>query len=245
IFVKELEESLASRAIDMAVHSLKDVPTDLSSDFTLAAIGMRIDARDAFISVSGKPLSELPEGAQIATGSQRRAAQIRAFRPDIQIRPLRGNVDTRLSKLYSGEFDGIIVGAAAMLRLGWGDKITEYLPIDCFLPSVGQGALAVEIRSDDRELAVLLSVVNDQPTWQGTQAERAFLSALGGGCRSPIAAMGTVFDSTLHLEGMVANAEGSKILRAVEKGSRADPERVGRLLAKHLLLMGAEELIVR
>jgi hydroxymethylbilane synthase len=245
IFIKELEEALLSGEIDMAVHSLKDIPTELSSEFKLAAVGMRIDARDAFLSKSGKPLSELPEGACVGTGSERRAVQLRALRPDIQIRPLRGNIDTRLSKLHSGELEGIIVAAAAMLRMGWGDRITEYLPIELFLPSVGQGALAVEIGAFDQELAGLLSVVNDEPTWQSVQAERAFLSALGGGCRAPIAALGTVADNSLHLEGMVASSDGSRTLRAAADGSPADPEKIGRLLAKKLLSLGARELITR
>ena len=245
IFTKELEEALLSGEIDMAVHSLKDMPTELSSEFKLAAVGMRIDARDAFLSRSGKPLSELPEGACVGTGSERRAVQLRVFRPDIQIRPLRGNIDTRLSKLYSGELEGIIVAAAAMLRMGWGDRITEYLPIELFLPSVGQGALAVEIRAFDQELSGLLSVVNDEPTWQSVQAERAFLSALGGGCRAPIAALGTVADNSLHLEGMVASSDGSRTLRAAEDGAPADPEKIGKLLAEKLLSLGARELITR
>ena len=244
IFVKELEEALLSKEIAMAVHSLKDMPTELSSEFKLAAVGMRIDARDALISKSGKPLSKLPEGACVGTGSERRAVQLKAFRPDIQIRPLRGNLDTRLSKLYSGELEGIIVAAAAMLRMGWAEKITEYLPIELFLPSVGQGALAVEIRALDQELSDLLSVVNDEPTWQSVQAERAFLSALGGGCRAPIAALGAVTGNSLHLEGMVASSDGSRTLRAAEYGSPAEPEKIGKLLAEKLLSLGAQELIV-
>lgn len=245
IFIKELEEALLSGEIDMAVHSLKDVPTELSSELKLAAVGMRIDARDAFLSKSGKPLSELPEGAFVGTGSERRAVQLRVYRPDIQIRPLRGNIDTRLSKLYSGELEGIIVAAAAMLRMGWGDRITEYLPIEFFLPSVGQGALAVETGAFDQELSGLLSVVNDEPTWQSVQAERAFLSALGGGCRAPIAALGTVADNSLHLEGMVTSSDGSRTLRAAEYGGPANHEKIGKLLAEKLLSLGARELIAR
>jgi len=132
-----------------------------------------------------------------------------------------------------------------MLRMGWGDRITEYLPVELFLPSAGQGALAVEIRALNQELSVLLSVVNDEPTWQSIQAERAFLSALGGGCRTPIAALGTVAANSLHLEGMVASADGSRTLRAAGDGSPADPEKIGRLLAERLLSLGAQELIAR
>lgn len=243
VFVKELEMALASGDIDMAVHSLKDMPTDLNAEFRLAATGMRIDARDAFISASGEPLSELPEGVRVGTGSQRRAVQLKAFRNDIQICPLRGNVDTRLNKLRAGELEGIIVAAAAMIRMGWQDKITEFLPVEFFLPAVGQGAIAVEIRALDEELAAMLSVVNDEPTWQSVHAERAFLSALGGGCRAPIAALGTVNGGTLRLEGMVASIDGNRVLQASESGSPAKPEQVGRLLAENLQALGAQEFI--
>ena len=242
IFVKELEMALLSGEIDMAVHSMKDVPTEIDPAFKIAAVGMRIDVRDALVSRSGKPLSELPKGARIGTGSPRRAAQLRAFRHDLQICPLRGNLDTRLRKLYSEELDGISVAAAAMIRMGWKDKITEFLPVELVLPAVGQGALTVEIKAQDEELAELLRVVNDESTSQSVQAERAFLSALGGGCRTPIAALGTVTDSTLHLRGMIASPDG-RILRAEGKGSPSEPEGVGRALAQRFLAMGALELI--
>ncbi len=243
LFVKELEQALLSGEIDMAVHSLKDVPTELGAEFKLAAVPIRGDARDAFVSNSGEPLSRLPQGACVGTGSERRAVQLKAFRPDIDIQPLRGNIDTRLNKLHSGKIDGIIVAAAAMLRMGWDERITEYLPVEHFLPSVGQGALAIEIKAADREMSDLVSVVNYEPAWLSVRAERAFLSALGGGCHAPIAALGTVSGNTLHIEGMVASRDGSRILRVSKDASPAMPEKTGRLMAERILAMGARELI--
>jgi len=244
IFVKELEEALISGEIDIAVHSLKDMPTDISPEFRLAAVGMRIDARDAFVSKNGDSFTTLPQGAIIGTGSERRAVQMKSMRSDIRIRDIRGNIDTRLKKLYSGEYDGIIVAAAALLRMGLKEKIAEYLPINPFLPSVGQGALAVEIEASNKEMYDIVSNVNEEQTWQCVQAERAFLSTLGGGCRTPIAALGTFSGGLLHLEGMVADREGTRILRDEETGAFDTYVNIGRSLARKLLSMGAGELLL-
>ncbi len=243
LFVKELEEALLAGTIDMAVHSLKDVPTEVSPELRLTAMIRREDARDVLVSRSGKGLMELPPGATIGTGSQRRAIQLRACRPDLQVRQLRGNVDTRLRKTYSGELDGVILAAAALLRLAWQDRITEYLPLESFLPAIGQGALAIEIRAGDVEMARLVSPLNHEPTWQSVLAERAFLRYLGGGCRAPIAALGEVAGDVLELQGMVASVDGSRILRTREEGSAATPEQVGKLLAERMLEMGASQFI--
>ncbi len=164
-------------------------------------------------------LHELAPGSKIGTGSPRRAVQLLALRPDLQVCDIRGNIDTRLRKVSDGEFDGVIVAAAAMIRLGWEDRITEYLPIEHFTPAVGQGTLGIEIRSEDKEIATLVSKINDEPTWQAVTAERTFLQALGGGCRAPIAALGIVSDNTLKLTGMVAGVDGAHILRATEEGN--------------------------
>jgi hydroxymethylbilane synthase len=244
VFVKELEGALLDGYIDMAVHSLKDVPTDLRPGLKLAAVGMRTDARDALVSKSGKSLSDLPRGACIGTGSERRALQLRAFRSDLRVCPLRGNLDTRLRKLHSGEFDAIIVAAAAMLRMGWQERITEYLPLEVFLPSAGQGALSIEIRSSDHELEALVAPLNDEATWRTIRAERAFLSALGGGCQAPVAVLGTVSSDALHLEGMAAIGNANAMLRAAEDGSSAEPEEVGTMLAQKLLALAAIESVV-
>ena len=243
VFVKELEEALLAGAIDMAVHSIKDMPTVISPELELAAITERVDARDALVSRTGRGLMKLPSGATIGTGSQRRATQLRTCRPDLQICQLRGNVDTRLRKTYSGELDGVILAAAALVRLDWQDKITEYLPLESFLPAVGQGALAIEIRAGDTEMARLVSPLNHEPTWQSVSAERAFLRHLGGGCRAPIAALGIVKGDVLELRGMVASADGNRILRDREEGPATAPEQVGKLLAERMLQKGADQFI--
>jgi len=241
IFVKELEQALLDGRIDIAVHSLKDVPTELPPGLRLLAVTERLDPRDAL--VARARLNELAAGAKIGTGSLRRTVQLMSYRPDLQARPIRGNVDTRLGKVLSGEFDGVIVAAAAMLRLGWQDKITEYLPLEHFLPAVGQGALVVEARLDDKEIAELVSPLNNLTSWQGITAERTFLNALGGGCRAPVAALGVVDDNTLRLEGMVASISGQSVLHASQEGSALSAEEIGAKLAQKMLAMGAEEII--
>ena len=242
VFVKELEEALLDGRIDLAVHSLKDVPTQIPQGLCLLAVTERVDPRDVLISRSGR-LNELPPASTIGTGSLRRAIQLKSYRPDLKACSLRGNIDTRLRKVASGEVDGVMLAAAALLRLGWEDRITEYLPLEHFLPAVGQGALVTEARLDDEEVAKICSPVNHLLTWQCVMAERAFLSALGGGCRAPIAALGTVDNTTLHLEGMVADASGQKIWRASEEGKAMSPEEVGMRLAQKILRMGASEFI--
>jgi len=241
IFVKELEEALLDGRIDIAVHSLKDVPTEIPQGLCLLAVTERLDPRDALVAKSR--LNELVASSKIGTDSLRRAVQLTRYRPDLKVCSIRGNVDTRLRKVSAGEVDGIMVAAAAMLRLGWEDRVTEYLSLEHFLPAVGQGALVVEARLDDSELADLILPVNHVPTWQGVMAERAFLRALGGGCRAPIAALSTVNGATLKLEGMIASPDGKGMLRASEEGSANSPEEVGVRLAQKLLDMGASEFI--
>jgi hydroxymethylbilane synthase len=242
IFVKELEKALLNSQIDIAVHSLKDLPTEIPDGLMLAAATTRLDHRDVLVSRCGK-LAELASGSKIGTGSPRRAVQLHALRPDLQVSDIRGNIDTRLRKVFEGEFDGVIVAAAAMIRLGWESKITEYLPVEHFTPAVGQGTLGIEIRSEDKEIATLVSKINDEPTWQAVTAERTFLQALGGGCRAPIAALGVVSANTLKLTGMVASIDGVHILRATEEGSASATEQVGKRLARKMVENGALVLI--
>jgi len=242
VFVKELEKSLIDGEIDLAVHSLKDLPTEIQCGLFLAATTARLDPRDVLVSRAGKS-AELAPGSMIGTGSHRRAVQLHAIRPDLKTRGVRGNIDTRLRKVSEGEIDGIIVAAAALIRLGWQDKITEYLPTDYFTPAVGQGALGIEIRSEDKETVSLASTINHEPTWQGVTAERSFLRALGGGCRTPIAALGIVSDDVLELSGMVASIDGSRILRATEEGDAHTPEQVGKQLAQKMIGLGALDCI--
>ncbi|MFC1929610.1 hydroxymethylbilane synthase [Chloroflexota bacterium] len=241
IFVKELEQALLDGRIDLVIHSLKDVPTDVPPGLALLAVTERLDPRDALIAKS--KLNELAPGSRIGTGSLRRTVQLNNYRPDLEVCGLRGNVDTRLRKVSSGEVDGVIVAAAAMVRLGWEEKITEYLPLEHFLPAVGQGTLVLEARLDDKEIADLVSPLNHFPTWQSMMAERAFLHAMGGGCSAPITALGTVNSSTLKLEGMVASPDSQRMLRASEEGHAMSPEEVGAQLAKKMLAMGASEFI--
>ncbi len=238
IFVKELEKALLDGKIDLAVHSLKDMPTEIPHGLMLGAITARLDPRDILVSRAGN-LAKLAPGSKIGTGSHRRAVQLRAIRPDLRICDMRGNIDTRLRKVSDGTVDGIIVAAAAMIRLGWEDKITEYLPTEHFTPAVGQGALGLEIRSVDKEIESVACKINHEPTRQCVTAERAFLQALGGGCRAPIAALGTVSHGILKLNGMVATADGDHVLRASEEGNALTPEATGECLAMKMAGMGA------
>ena len=243
VFVKELEDALLEGEIDIAVHSLKDMPSQLAPGLEIAAVPVRNDPRDALVSGSRRRLAQLPPGARIGTGSQRRAVELQAFRPDLKICPLRGNVDTRVNKVRSGELDGIIVAAAALERMGWRDKATEYLPIEIFMPAACQGALGVEVRAGDGA-ATTVALVNDEASWQTTTAERAFLRTLDGGCRSAIAAIARVEDNdTLHIEGMVAGTLSRKVIRAKLSGLSQMPEQLGERLAQKMLDMGAGKLI--
>ncbi len=242
IFVKELEEALLDNRIDLAVHSLKDMPTEIPRGLCLFAVIDRVDPRDVLVSGSGG-LDELTPGARIGTGSFRRAVQLTSYRPDLEICGIRGNIDTRLRKVSHGEFDGVILAAAALERLGYEGRVSEYLPLEHFLPAVGQGVLAIEGRMTDKEIKRLIDPINHLPTWQSITAERAFLFALGGGCRAPIAALGTVNGTILELKGMVADAGGQQILYDREEGSTAVPEEVGKRLAQKMLKQGASEFI--
>ncbi len=242
VFVKELEEALLSGQIDLAAHSLKDVPTQIHQGLCLASVTERLDPRDVLVS-RGEKLAGIAAGSRIGTGSLRRVVQLSACRPDLEVCSIRGNVDTRLRKVAEGEFVGVILAAAAMQRLGWEEKISEYLPPEHFLPAVGQGALVVEARLDDTEVAELIAPLNHLPTWQCVTAERAFLKSLGGGCRAPIAALGTVKNGTLQLEGMVADIRTRKMIHASVEDSALSPEQLGARLAQKLRGMGADEFI--
>lgn len=242
VFTRELEEALLDGRIDLAVHSLKDMPTEIPSGLRIAAVTERLDPRDVLVS-RGERLAELASGARIGTGSPRRAVQLAACRPDLEAASIRGNIDTRLRKVADGEFDAVILAAAGLKRLGWEGRVSEYLPAEKFLPAAGQGALAIEIRLDDAEMAKIAVTLNHLPTWRCTTAERAFLSAMGGGCRAPMAALGTINGDILRLEGMVAEVGKGKMLRFSEEGSAAAPQELGQSLAQKLLAMGAGEFI--
>jgi hydroxymethylbilane synthase len=241
IFVKALEEALAAGRIDIAVHSLKDMPTELPGGMVLAAVTERLDPRDALI--ASARLGELPPGSLIGTGSLRRTAQLKNARSGLQAVSIRGNVDSRLRKVKSGELQGVIVAAAAMLRLGWDDRITEYLPLESFLPAVGQGALAVEARKGDRVIEGYVTVLNHLPTRQAVNAERAFLHAVEGGCRAPVAALARIDGRILKITAMVADRAGTTIIKRSMEGDARQAERQGVELAQMMLDAGAAALI--
>jgi hydroxymethylbilane synthase len=243
VFVKEIEDALASGAIDLAVHSMKDVPTENPEGLKFAAILHREDARDILVSRGNRKIEFMPKGAKIGTGSMRRASQILAIMPDITIVPLRGNLDTRLKKIETENLAGVILAAAGMKRMGFAEKITQYLPIETMLPAVGQGALGLEIHDNDEPLKNILAKLNHEPTQKEVTAERAYLRALGGGCRLPIAAFAKIDGGQLSLEGLVAAPQGSNIIRDKVKGDPADAEELGKKLAELILERGGKKLL--
>jgi len=243
VFVKEMEEALLDGRIDLAVHSLKDLTTEIAPGLKLSAVTPRIDPRDVLISRGGELLNKLSAGAKVGTGSLRRNIQLSVNRPNLEICSIRGNIDTRMNKVANGEYDGVILAASALKRLGLEDKVSQYLPIEQFLPAVGQGALAIELRSNNNDLIRTISLLNHLPTWYSITAERAFLRALGGGCRAPIAALGVVRDGRLRLEGMVGSIGRNKLLQSTEEGDAINSEDIGIRLADKLLGMGGDEFI--
>ncbi|HKT35893.1 MAG TPA: hydroxymethylbilane synthase [Nitrospira sp.] len=243
LFVKEIEEALLSGEIDLAVHSMKDLPTELPAGLDLLCIPSREDARDALISRNGKRFKDLPAGARVGTSSLRRQAQLLQARPDLSIGMLRGNLDTRLRKLREGRFDAVVLAAAGLRRLGWEGEITEYLAPEISLPAIGQGALGVEGRRDDVFVRELLSGLEHEPTRTTVMAERALLHRLQGGCQVPIAAHATLHGSEIVLEGLVASVDGKEVIRDRVKGPVDDPHSMGIQLAERLLSRGGDRIL--
>ena len=241
MFIKEIEEALAENRVDLAVHSLKDLPTELSPDFEIAAIPEREDMRDAFCSIRYSSIEQLPQRAKVGTSSLRRQAQLKAIRPDLDLRSLRGNVDTRLRKLQDGEYDAIILAMAGLNRLGKRELIRETISIDTMCPAAGQGALAIEIRAGDSVTAEHLAFLDNAAARATTACERALLNKLGGGCQVPIGAVAEVLDQRLRLTGIVARPDGTKILREVGEGT--DPDELGKVVGESLLQMGADPIL--
>lgn len=242
VFVREIEEALLAGRVDLAVHSLKDLPTGQPAGLVLACIPEREDPHDLLIAPGAPGLEALPPGAAVGTGSPRRACQLRARRPDLEMRDLRGNVDTRLRRLREGRYDAIVLARAGVTRLGLPVE-AAILDFDTMLPAVGQGALAIETREEDRELRALLGGLHHPPTAAAVAAERAFLRGLGGGCQAPIAAVGEVAGATLRLRGLVADPRGETVLRESQEGTMARPEEAGEALARALLGRGAAALV--
>jgi hydroxymethylbilane synthase len=248
VFTKELEEALLDERIDLAVHSLKDLPTVLPARLVIAAIPVREDTRDALIlraklEIEQPSISNLPEGSVVGTSSLRRLSQLKHLRPDLVIKELRGNVDTRLRKLDEGQYDAIILATAGLRRLGFEERISAPIEIEEMLPAVGQGALGVEARADDTETLRLLATLNHWQTRVACMAERALLRELGGGCQLPIAAHAVVNKNRLRLDGLVADPSGETIIRDSLEGAASGAEQLGKELAVRLRERGAESLL--
>ena len=243
LFIKEIEEALLSGTVDLAVHSLKDLPNDQPEGLYVAAVPEREDARDVLISRAGKKFADLPTGARVGTSSLRRRSQIAQLRPDLEILPVRGNVDTRFRKLDRGDFDGLILAAAGAHRLGLQARIAQYFTVNEVCPAVGQGALAIEIRRGDARLERAVAPLDHVLTHQAARAERAVLRRLGGGCQLPIAAHALPEEDCLRLHGVVASPDGKRMIGAAASGSLDDPESLGASVADSLIKQGAHDIL--
>lgn len=241
MFTKEIEEALVDGRIDLAVHSLKDLPTEISSEFEIGAVPAREDPRDAMCSTKYSSISELPPGARVGTSSMRREAQLRALRPDLQVHALRGNVDTRLRKLESGEYDAIILACAGLRRLGRPDSIRQTIPVETMCPAAGQGALGIEIRAGDSAVRSAISFLDDSATRAETDCERALLQKLGGGCQVPIGANAKTTNGNLFLRAVVASPEGTVVLR--ESGEGTSATELGARVAEQILKAGGAAIL--
>lgn len=243
VFIKELEDALLEGRADLAVHSMKDVPTKIPAGLAFPAICQREDVRDCLVAASGTTLAELPAGARVGTSSLRRQAQLRHHRPDLDLRDLRGNVDTRLRKLERGDYDAIVLAKAGLDRLGWSDKITEVLPPEISLPAVGQGALGIEARADDDEVLKQLRRLDHAETRAAVAAERALLAKLEGGCQVPMGVWARVEHNELVLEACVLSVDGADCIRQRAAGSPLQAQTLGRELARSLLAAGADRIL--
>lgn len=241
LFVKEIEQALLDKAVDFAVHSMKDMPAEMPEGLIIGAVPEREDPRDVLISRDGRTFSELPKGAKLGTSSLRRAAQLKAARPDLEILPLRGNIDTRLRKLEEEGLDAIVLAAAGLSRMGWLNRATERLSVDICIPAVGQGALAIQCRADDMEIIELLSTLEHYPTRMEITAERVFLGKLNGGCQVPIGGHAEYHDDLLSFRGIVGTPDGEQLLKDFAEGK--DAEALGLTVAEKLLEKGAREIL--
>lgn len=243
LFVKEIEDALLEKRVDLAVHSMKDMPAEIPEGLCIAAIPERENPLDVLISRNGLKIDELPEGAKIGTSSLRRMSQIAAIRPDLQILSLRGNLDTRIKKLEAGEFDAIILAAAGVRRLGLSEKISQYIDPQIMLPASGQGALCIETRENDPKTAEIVRSLNHETTASAVIAERAFLHRLEGGCQVPIAAHAKVNGDSIEMEGLVSDVKGTIIFKSALTGKTDEAAEIGRKLAEILLEKGAKKIL--
>lgn len=242
LFVTEIEDALRAGRVDLAVHSAKDLPSELPPDMTLAACPPREDPRDALLSREGHTLADLPTGARVGTSSLRRTCQLRLLRPDLEIVDLRGNVDTRLRKLHEGQYDAIVLAAAGLRRLGLAEHVTEWLSPEQMLPAVAQGSLGIEARAGDAATQALLDALDDRTTHLAVAAERAFLARIGGGCQVPVAALASLEGGTLHLSGLIGARDG-RAVRGQRSGPCVEPFALGAALADELLDSGGRDLL--
>ena len=243
LFVKELENALLNKEADIAVHSMKDVPMQFPEGLGLAVICQREDPRDAFVSHSYRTFAELPQGAVVGTSSLRRQCQLKALRPDLDIRSLRGNVGTRLSKLDNGDYDAIILASAGLIRLGLADRIASFIDVEQSLPAAGQGAVGIECRTDDAQVQVLLAPMADAETTYCVLAERAMNNHLQGGCQVPIGGYAVLQQGQLYLRALVGDIDGSRIIRAEGKSTVENAEVLGVQIAEQLLAQGADKIL--
>ncbi len=243
LFTKELEMAMLAGEIDLAVHSLKDMPTEVPEGLVISAVTRRLDAGDALVSEKFQSFRELPSGAKVGTSSLRRKAQLLHVRPDLEIRDLRGNVNTRLKKLEEEDFDAIVLAVAGLKRLGFAHRITEILPKDILLPAVGQGALAIEAREDDGSVREMIAFLNDEGTVNCARAERAFLAKVEGGCQVPVGVYATANGEELCVEAVIASLDGKRLYRDAMHGSCKDAKEIGTALAEKLLEAGGREIL--
>ena len=243
LFTKEIEVELEAGTVDLAVHSMKDVPTALPEGLVIAAMPKRVDPRDAIVSGAGYTLATLPEGGRVGTSSLRRIAQVRALRPDVEVVDMRGNLDTRMRKAETGEVDAVILAAAGITRMGWADRITTYIPTAQMVSAVGQGAIGVEIRESDEFMADVCRRLADADTMTCVGAERVVMSTLEGGCQVPIGAYARIEDGLLVMDAVVGSVDGKRILRDHMEGVATDPEGLGRKMVARLLDLGAAEIL--
>ncbi|CAI4032239.1 hydroxymethylbilane synthase [Nitrospira tepida] len=243
LFVKEIEDALLARDIDFAVHSMKDVPTQLPDGLDIVCVPPREDPRDALIAREVKRFEDLPCGATIGTSSLRRQAQLLHHRPDLVVEMLRGNLDTRLRKLREGLYDAIVLAAAGLKRLGWQEQVTQYLPVEISLPAIGQGALGIEARRDDAFVVSILARLEDAAARSAVTAERALLHRLEGGCQVPIAGHASLQGDRLRLAALVGRVDGSRLVHDQLEGPLSDASRIGAELAERLLRQGAREIL--
>jgi hydroxymethylbilane synthase len=243
LFTKEIEVELEAGVVDLAVHSMKDVPTVLPEGLAIAAMPKRVDPRDAIVSGGGYTLATLPAGARVGTSSLRRVAQVRALRPDVEIVDVRGNLDTRMRKAETGELDAVILAAAGITRMGWADRITHYVPTAQMVSAVGQGAIGVEVRSSDVFMCDVCDRLADADTMTCVAAERVVMRTLEGGCQVPIGAYARIEDGLIVMDAVVGSVDGKTILRDHMEGVSTDPEGLGRAMVKRLLGLGAGEIL--